>query len=151
MDDKESVEITAFDHLYTTRHIQILKIMIPYLPESSRRGLAVYIKLAELFYAIQCFTNVSSTFPFLPETLSVPKLIQQILPYCTEYEKEKLQNIREILENLENMQEMMQFIVEMKELFPTNTEGEKESGTNDNQPNLGFDFSSLQAILDLMQ
>ena len=44
-DDREQPDkIQAFDALFTTNHIQMYKILLPYLEASLQKQLAVYIK-----------------------------------------------------------------------------------------------------------
>ena len=44
MDEKEKDAVFLFDTLYTTNHIQMLKILLSYFPENSRNQLAIFIK-----------------------------------------------------------------------------------------------------------
>lgn len=50
---KGNDSILAFDTLYTTNSIQILKILLPCFPAGSRQALAVLIKYLELQYVIE--------------------------------------------------------------------------------------------------
>ena len=50
MDDNDYV--MAFDHFYTTNHIQILKSLLPFMDNDNFRMLPVLIKYMELKYTL---------------------------------------------------------------------------------------------------
>lgn len=52
MEKQEQDSIQAFDTLYTTNQIQILKILLPYCAPDIQRNLAVMIRFLELQYTI---------------------------------------------------------------------------------------------------
>lgn len=47
--------MTPFDHLTTTRELQMMKLMFPYTPASMHQMLAMYIKFQELQVAMRVF------------------------------------------------------------------------------------------------
>ena len=47
MEDTHSNTITAFDSLFTTSRIQMLKVLFSWLAPEQQGGFAVYIKLLE--------------------------------------------------------------------------------------------------------
>lgn len=53
MDEKEKDAVLLFDTLYTTNHIQMLKILLSYFPEYSRNQLALFIKFQEFQYTLE--------------------------------------------------------------------------------------------------
>ncbi len=56
-DDREQPDkIQAFDALFTTNHIQMYKILLPYLEASLQKQLAVYIKYMEFQYTLTYFS-----------------------------------------------------------------------------------------------
>ncbi|MCM1569556.1 MAG: hypothetical protein NC081_08930 [Roseburia sp.] len=121
MEEKELHKITAFDTLFTTNQIQILKILLTYLAPSSRKGLAIYIKLLELRYTIAFFDkHPHADILHAPDADNSDKfqIFDEILPLCSPSEQEKLQKMRSMYQNFENMQEMMQIVQMMQEMFP---------------------------------
>lgn len=121
MDKKEHDKITAFDTLFTTNHIQILKIVMSWLDNRMQKKLAVYIKFLELQYTLSWF----SSHPFelcgcsiQKEEFSVPKLCSEILPYCTSEEKQKVEQIAGMFRSMEMYREMSQTFEMMKDIFP---------------------------------
>ena len=59
MDDNRIDKAAAFDTLFTSNRIQILKILAYYMDPRLLKGLAVYIKMSELQYTLQ-FVAVKS-------------------------------------------------------------------------------------------
>lgn len=57
MDEKEKDAVFLFDTLYTTNHIQMLKILLSYFPENSRNQLAIFIKFQEFQYTMEYVKN----------------------------------------------------------------------------------------------
>ena len=53
MDSKQSDRVMAFDALFTTNHIQMLKLLLSYMEPSVQGRLAVYIKFLELQHTLQ--------------------------------------------------------------------------------------------------
>ena len=49
--------IIAFDTLYTTNHMQMLKLLSPYLDMENQHRLAIYIKWQELQYTLNFMSN----------------------------------------------------------------------------------------------
>lgn len=124
--------IRAFDALFTTNHIQIYKLLLPYLDESLQRQLAIYIKYLEFRYTAAYFKR--HPFGCMPrEFLSdTTQLYHEILPYCSYEERKKAEQIIELFSTIKNAEEMMETINMMKELFPDGFNfGDGEGGTQD--------------------
>lgn len=130
MDEQKQDKIVAFDTLFTTNHIQMLKILLPYVEPSIQKNMAVYIKFLELQYTISYFKlYTSSVLPGFPQEnhFDVSKLCDELLPLCGHAEQEHLRRMKNMYQNLENLQDMMQMIQTMKDMFP---EGEIPFGTD---------------------
>lgn len=135
MEDKSSDKILAFDTLFTTNSIQMLKVLITYLAPSVQKNFAVYIKLMELQYTISFFQMHPNAFVCgLPQekTFGAAKLCDELLPLCESSQKDKINQFKNLFQTFENMQEMMEMLQMMKDLFP--------EGINDS--NGGTDFLS---------
>ena len=61
MEEKGAGLIAAFDSLYTTNRIQMLKVLLTRLPTPSQGGFAIYIKFLELQYAISLLRQHPTT------------------------------------------------------------------------------------------
>ena len=55
MDSNEHNKVIAFDTLFCTNHIQMLKVLLPYMNHQMQKSMAVYIKFLELNYTIDYF------------------------------------------------------------------------------------------------
>lgn len=117
-------KVYAFDTLFTNNRIQMLKVLMAYVPPQIQRSLAVYIKILELKYTLEQ-TRYQSDLFFLSEndsdesgTCDTAALFSELMPYCPPPEQEKLRSMQETYQNIVNMQETMQTLQMMKELFP---------------------------------
>ena len=123
MDDKRIDKAAAFDTLFTTNRIQILKILACYMDPHLLKGLAVYIKFLELQYTLALFRRHPETalhLPLSPSAGTNPagELCSDLMPLCDESQKASLQQISQMLDNMNNFQEMMEMVRSMQELFP---------------------------------
>lgn len=121
MAENDQEKIIAFDTLFTTNHIQKLKILLTYLDPPMQKSIAVYIKFLELQYTLSFFkTHPASSLPQFPheESFNISRLCDELLPLSSPPEQENLKQMKGMYQNFENMQEMMQMIQMMKELFP---------------------------------
>ena len=127
MEKKEQDKITAFDTLFTTNHIQMLKIVMPYLDASMRRQMAVYIKYLELQYTLSYYSSHSAALcgcsinPMdsgRKEDFNFNKICSEILPYCTAEEKQKLEQFAGMFRSMEMYREMTQTFEMMKDFAP---------------------------------
>jgi len=120
-------KIVAFDTLFTTNQIQILKILLSYMEPDQQKHMAIYIKFLELQYTLSFFQEYPASSPAVPSetTMDVARLCDEILPFCNPSEQEMLQNMRNMYQNFQSMQEMMQMVQMMKDMFP---EGDSSTG-----------------------
>lgn len=134
MEEQGSKTIAAFDSLFTTNRIQMLKILLPRLHPRQQGGFAIYIKLLELQYAfsflrlhpdIQLFGDVRPSAGFSQEegedTIS---LLDDLIPFSGPMEQARIQNMKSMIANFKKMKEMMSMIQMMQELFPEGTGGD---------------------------
>ena len=161
MDREEQDKVMAFDALFTTNHIQMMKVIMTYLEPRIQKSIAFYIKFMELQYTLSFFRMYpNASMKGLPheETFSTEKLMNEVLPYCTPSERESLINIKNTLQSFTNMQEMMQMLQTMKELFPDSEgpfagdasgilSGLAGMGGNDG----GMDFSQILNLIQAMK
>ena len=122
MDDKRIDKAAAFDTLFTSNRIQILKILAYYMDPRLLKGLAVYIKLSELQYTLALFrrhpeTSLCTAPPSAKENIA-GELCNDLMPLCDEKQKASLQQITQMMDNIHNFQEMMEMVQTMQELFP---------------------------------
>lgn len=122
-------KIAYFDHTFCNNHIRMMKIFLHYIPDTYRKLLIIYIKFLELQQALKHTTNFTKT----PSS----SVIQEIMPFCTDHERDQLQNIENMMNNLEQMKNMMEMMDMMKDMFG-NEEG-------------GFDPEMLAGMMDFMK
>lgn len=112
MNDSVCDPITAFDTLYTTNRLQVLKILLPHLQKDIQPGIAVYIKLNELLFSLrfskglkECSTTLSSE-----KETDMQALICEISPYLNGNEKEMLQKLGDLKDNMERFKQISQLM-----------------------------------------
>lgn len=138
MERNEHDKITAFDTLFTTNHIQMLKIVMPYMDIPIRRQMAVYIKYLELRYTLSyysshcvelCGCSMNPMSSSKKEDFNISKICSEILPYCTAEEKQKVEQFAGLFRSMEMYREMSQTFEMMKDFAPGN--GGTEDGMMD--------------------
>ena len=146
MDEKEQDHVAAFDLLFTTNQIQIMKILLPCLTPSIQKYLAVYIKYQELQYTLSCINNPS--FLIYNTTIGQPdsfqKLIPSLLPYCTEKQKEMIQQFEQILSSMETYREMME-MMQMMQSMSENTDSACNPFSSENSQ-----MTDMEMLLSLL-
>ena len=94
MDSNEHNKVIAFDTLFCTNHIQMLKVILPYMDSQTQKSMAVYIKFLELNYTIEYFKKHPYLVSGCMEREASPdfqKMCSELLPYCTENEKKQIE------------------------------------------------------------
>lgn len=138
MDTRDAADstasVTAFDTLFTNNHIQMLKILLPYMDDRIQKSMAVLIKFMELSYTMDFYRN--NPFPLWsrmekPPALNISQLCGALLPFCTGAERKQLNTLQEMMKGMEMYQEMQNTMELMKNFMP---EG-------------GFDMTELMNML----
>ena len=116
MEKQETDCITAFDTLYTTNQLQMLKILLPYMQPDMQSYIAVYIKLNELLVALHFSRECSSHSPVShsKKDLNLSVLICELSPFLNKEEKDMLLKISEMKETMENFQQISQLMQMME-------------------------------------
>ena len=125
MEDKGQEKILAFDTLFTNNHIQMLKILLTFLPPSRQNKLAIYIKFLELQYTLQFLKHFPLSAVNTLNRQSTPAestVYTELMPFCSPHEQNILQNMHDTIKNFENMQEILQ----MFHLFQEATQGTED-------------------------
>lgn len=118
MDEKEQDNVAAFDLLFTTNQIQIMKVLLPCFSPSVQKYLAIYIKQQELQYTISyfkahplCTSSLSSD-----TNMDIQKMLPLLLPYCSETQKKMLQQLEQTFASFKSYQEIMEMVQMMQEM-----------------------------------
>lgn len=127
MEDNDYV--LAFDHFYTTNHIQILKSLLPFMDNDSFRMLPALIKYMELKYTLTqigkgtpSFTNGIRASSFDSDAKAntdmgenLETIYKAIHKYLAPNEEKSFNQILSAIRTMKNVREMQQMI----ELFQT--------------------------------
>ena len=151
MEDKGTDLITAFDSLFTTNKIQMLKVLLTRFPTSQQGSFAIYIKFLELQYTLQFlhlrpqpripFSKPLSADLFSGDSSDTIELLDELLPFSGPEERTRIENMKNMLQNIAKMKEMMEMMEMMKEMFP---EGFGSAGEN----SMDF-FSGMAGMPDM--
>ncbi len=116
MESHETDSIIAFDTLYTTNHLQMLKILLPHLQEEMQPHIAVYIKLNEFLFALHFSKEHHATGHSCSskKEVNMDSLIQEISPYLSGNEKEMLKKLADMKDNMEKFQQISQMMQMME-------------------------------------
>lgn len=106
--DKDSIQ--AFDALYTTNQIQVLKILLPFCAPDMRRSLTVMIKFMEFQYTLSFTQAHPDSFRGESPPFSLNDLCGQLKAYCSP-------QLVSMLEQFQSMQNAMQMYEEMKQMM----------------------------------
>ena len=110
MDDKRIDKAAAFDTLFTSNRIQILKILAYYMDPRLLKGLAVYIKMSELQYTLTLFRRHPETSlciaPSSANEETATELCNDLMPLCDETQQSALRQITQMMEMVQTMQEL---------------------------------------------
>lgn len=116
MNNQETDSITAFDTLYTTNHLQMLKILLPHLQEDMQPHVAVYIKLNEFLFALrfskESRRHINSC--SCKKEVDIQELVCEISPYLNGNEKEMLRKLADMKDNMEKFQQISQMMQMME-------------------------------------
>ena len=115
MENNNLDSITAFDTLYTTNHLQMMKILLPHLQEDMQSHIAVYIKLNEFLFALQ-FSKESRLHPSPSpkKVVDIQEIICEISQYMNGNEKEMLKKLADMKDNMEKFQQISQMMQMME-------------------------------------
>ena len=135
MDEKEKDAVFLFDTLYTTNHIQMLKILLSYFPENSRNQLAIFIKFQEFQYTMEYVKNhtvsLSAQSTSEKKELDIASLCQALSPYCTEKERKMFDQVLQMKSNMDKYQEIMKIMPLMESMMSENTNTDSADGMGD--------------------
>lgn len=149
MEEKGKETIAAFDTLLTTNRIQMMKVFLSYLAPEQQSGLAVYIKLSELQYAMQILRQ-SPGRPLFRERRTVlslnslmdgsllqgdssgiVELLDELLPFSGPSERSRILQLKNLLTSMGRMREMMDMMEMMQEMFPDGMGDGENAGFGD--------------------
>ena len=141
--------ILAFDTLYTTNHMKILKLLFPYLEQQHQSKLAVYIKWQELIFTLNFFKQYPKSYYIAdlskPKKWDLNALLPLVTPYCSESEKNLISQFSQ-LQNMMNMMNDMQQYMPLIQQFMSSMSGSDGNKDGSN----GFDTSNMMDMFKNM-
>lgn len=103
MNDDFSCRMTPFDEYISNQSLQMLKLMIPFLPPQNQRMFAVYIKFLELRHTLAFFRGMRQ------KEHSPEDIFNTIKPYMSPSDAESF-------DQMMNMMSMMSMVQEMQNM-----------------------------------
>jgi len=133
MECNESDKVLAFDMLYTSNQIAILKILLFLFDEKDQHQLVVLIKYLEFQYALSLAERQQAQLEFCSSNTPKPditELLDDIKLYCSPSEKEQLDQIGS-LQGTMSMMKDMQSMMGVMEGMEGMSENISSNGSND--------------------
>lgn len=122
---REHEKIIAFDTLFSTNHIQMLKVILPFMDNQMQKFMAIYIKFLELQYTIDfCKKHPFSLCGCVKQESppDISGLCSELLPFCNDREKRQFEQMRNIFQSMEMYKEMSKTMETMKDFMPDMSE-----------------------------
>lgn len=111
MESEEIPKMSPFDQAFATEQMQLIKLLIPYMPPGQQRFLGVYVKFMEFQNTLHHFHAVKS--PMSSQNLSFHQdSLFQILSEISIYFPSR---IREQVEQISSLLSMMEMVQQMQE------------------------------------
>lgn len=154
MDDNDYV--LAFDHFYTTNHIQILKSLLPFIESDNSSMLPAIIKYMELKYTLTligkgdspigdggiraCSKGQNEKDSNAPEN-NIEQIYNAVHRYLAPDEEKRFSQLLSAMRTMKNMREMQQMLEMLQSLNP-----DPDSGNNTSFG--GMDINELMQMLN---
>ena len=100
MNDDFSHRMTPFDAYISNQSLQILKLLIPFLPPQNQRMFAVYVKFLELHHTLSFFRAMHQ------KEHSPENIFDSIKPYIPASDAESFEQMMHMMDMMNMMQEM---------------------------------------------
>ena len=144
--------ILAFDTLYTTNHMKILKLLLPYIEPEHQKKLAIFIKWQELIFTLNFFKQYSASLYSSDfkkkKKLDLNMLLPLLTPYCNESEKAFMSQFSQIQNMMHMMEEMQQYMPMIQQFMTSMSDGENKS--NDMPDGIDLGGSKMMDMLKNM-
>lgn len=147
---KGSDSVLAFDTLFTTNHIQIMKTLLPYLDETLQKHLAILIKYMELQYTISYFKKHKISFGGRHSEKKEPDLTElypRIQSFLTEEERARTQQIMNMLSMMQNLGQMQ----EMMNMMSAMNDADSDAGSDPTDMLMGMLSPEQRAMFEMFQ
>lgn len=165
MEDNDYV--LAFDHFYTTNHIQILKSLLPFMDSENFRMLPVLIKYMELKYTLSLLDNGNAGIAngihassLDSNSKSSPDMADQfetiykaIHKYLAPNEEKSFNQILSAIRTMKNVREMQQMMELFQSLNPDGNGGMDIGSMMENLSSAGENTNgfNMNEIMEMMK
>ena len=166
-----SDKINVFDSLFTTNHIQMLKILLSYIQPPMQGRLAIYVRFLELTYTMRFFTQnpyagwsaagLSLFASPAPDAAPISGtafsgLLDELLPFCDFEDRERLQSLKNTMQNIQNIQETMEMFDMLRDIAPeffsqNNPDSSAENASGASDTPFGINWSDFSQMMDMIQ
>lgn len=143
-------KVLAFDTIFTTNHIKMLKVLTACLEPPLQKFLAVYIKFSELQFTINYLNGKASPYPGNDNSNinNISNILcNEIIPYCTTDEKKTFEKLNRMLQMVTGFKEISGIINTVNELFPEGME-DLNLDSFETNPQIFDILTSLMSIND---
>ena len=139
--------LNRFDTKFSTNRIACLKIISNHVTPGIQNLLAVYIKFLEIKLCLSRLDNHIQLSDLLhcTETINIPNLIDDLLPYLSSSEQTKLSQIKQTLSQIEQYKSLFSTMQMMQDLFGDG----KDNPFGNFSPDM--DMSELSSMMELFQ
>ena len=110
------METEIFESIFSSGRLQMMKLLLPHLPADKRGNFAIWIRLQEFLYTLR-FVKEGHVIE-MPPPLEGDDLLNSMLPYCDDRQRDQLQKLKQTLHQMDQMKEAMEMMQLMQELFP---------------------------------
>lgn len=111
MEKKPPLKMTTFDSMVTNETLQMIKVMLPYMPLRFQRMAGMYVKFSEFQNAIYYFQPPyyhSRRGRLRQKELSMTSILEDVMPYMSEEEAGQLDTMSQMLSMMEVMGAMQE-------------------------------------------
>ena len=139
--------LKRFDTKFSSNKIACLKIISNHVTPGIQNLLAVYIKFLEIKLCLSRLDNHIQLSDLLhcTETINIPNLIDDLLPYLSSSEQTKLSQIKQTLSQIEQYKSLFSTMQMMQDLFGDGTDNPFGNFSPD------MDMSELSSMMELFQ
>ena len=98
---------TPFDHQVCPRHLQFMKLLLPYISTSSQSMLGIFIKFQELQHTIRFFQSPRASMQIQSShtgDISIKQIAEEFLPYLDPKQSDMIHSIVNAMEMMEVFQ-----------------------------------------------
>ena len=134
MENQEVDPITAFDTLYTSNQLQMLKVVLPYMQSEMQHIIALYIKLNELLITYRFYkSNKDNPTSSKPKDFDFGQMLKFLSPFLSDSEREMMNQFSSMQENMEQFKQMSSMMSMMQEMNGDSTESMLQNFLSEDQ------------------